>query len=147
MVKGTYSRGCFIASERHRRVFMIKITVVSIREEKDYDALKKAVPAYLIDDGVVQCLKKYIGLNECLKRLEKRIIGMCNDSINYVSIVHGDLAFSNILYSPRNTIFKFIDPRGNFVIDTIYGDYRYDLAKLRHCYHGRYDEIINDFRL
>ena len=41
-------------------------------------------------------------------------------------------------------IFKFIDPRGNFVIDTIYGDYRYDVAKLRHCYHGRYDEIIND---
>ena len=41
-------------------------------------------------------------------------------------------------------IYKFIDPRGNFIIDTIYGDYRYDLAKLRHCYHGRYDEIIND---
>lgn len=37
-----------------------------------------------------------------------------------------------------------IDARGNFGIDTIYGDYRYDLAKLRHCYHGRYDEIIND---
>ena len=41
-------------------------------------------------------------------------------------------------------LFKFIDPRGNFGIDTIYGDYRYDLAKLRHFYHGRYDEITND---
>lgn len=88
--------------------------------------------------------KKYLGVNECLKRLEKRIIGICNDSINYISIVHGDPAFSNILFSPRSMIFKFIDPRGNFVIDTIYGDYRYDIAKLRHCYHGRYDEIIND---
>ena len=41
-------------------------------------------------------------------------------------------------------IYKFIDPRGNFGIDTIYGDYRYDIAKLRHCYHGRYDEITNN---
>ena len=69
---------------------------------------------------------------------------MCEDSINYISIIHGDTAFSNILLSPRNMIFKFIDPRGNFGTDTIYGDYRYDLAKLRHCYHGRYDDIIND---
>ena len=41
-------------------------------------------------------------------------------------------------------IFKLIDPRGNFCIDTNYGDYRYDIAKLRHCYHGRYDEIKNN---
>lgn len=88
--------------------------------------------------------EKYLGINKCLEKLEKRIIGICNDSINFISIIHGDPAFSNILFSPRNMIFKFIDPRGNFVIDTIYGDYRYDLAKLRHCYHGRYDEIIND---
>lgn len=32
----------------------------------------------------------------------------------------------------------------NFATDTIYGDYRYDLAKLSHCYHRRYDEIVND---
>lgn len=88
--------------------------------------------------------KKYIGLYPLLEKLTNRIEKICNESINYVSIVHGDLAFSNILFSPKNMIYKFIDPRGNFIIDTIYGDYRYDLAKLRHCYHGRYDEIIND---
>ena len=98
----------------------------------------------VLSDEVVIDGKKYLGINKCLEKLEKRIIRICNDSINYVSIVHGDPAFSNILFSPRNMIFKFIDPRGNFVIDTIYGDYRYDIAKLRHCYHGRYDEIIND---
>lgn len=40
---------------------MIKITVVPIRNEKSYDALKKIVPHHLIDDEVVKCLKNYIG--------------------------------------------------------------------------------------
>ena len=88
--------------------------------------------------------KKYLGIKKLLKELEPRINKLCKNSINYVSIIHGDPAFTNILVSPRNMIFKFIDPRGNFGIDTIYGDYRYDLAKLRHCYHGNYDDIIND---
>ncbi len=88
--------------------------------------------------------KKYVGLYLLLEKLTNRIEKICSEAIDYVSIVHGDLAFSNILFSPKNMIYKFIDPRGNFVVDTIYGDYRYDLAKLRHCYHGRYDEIIND---
>lgn len=33
---------------------MIKITVVPIRNEKSYDALKKIVPHHLIDDEVVK---------------------------------------------------------------------------------------------
>ena len=86
----------------------------------------------------------YLGLFPCLNKLIPYIEKICNDSLNYVTIIHGDVAFSNILFSPRSLNFKLIDARGNFGIDTIYGDYRYDLAKLRHCYHGRYDEIVND---
>lgn len=41
---------------------MIRFTVVSIQKEKDYDALKKAVPIFLIDNEVIECLKKYIGI-------------------------------------------------------------------------------------
>lgn len=88
--------------------------------------------------------KKYFGIKNVLKKLESRIEKICNESIDYISIIHGDPAFSNILFSPRSMIYKLIDPRGNFCVDTMYGDYRYDIAKLRHCYHGRYDEIIND---
>ncbi|MBR1416474.1 MAG: hypothetical protein IJ572_01485 [Bacilli bacterium] len=95
-------------------------------------------------DNIIINDKKYFGIKKLLKELEPRINRLCNNSINYISIIHGDPAFTNILVSPRNMIFKFIDPRGNFGIDTIYGDYRYDLAKLRHCYHGNYDDIIND---
>lgn len=86
----------------------------------------------------------YDGVFTLLNKLLPEIESICKDTINYISIIHGDVAFSNILVSPKSMIFKLIDPRGNFGIDTMYGDYRYDLAKLRHCYHGRYDEIIND---
>lgn len=87
---------------------------------------------------------EYDGLLIALNKLMPDIEKICRQAIDYVTIIHGDPAFSNILFSPRSLNFKLIDARGNFDIDTIYGDYRYDLAKLRHCYHGRYDEIVND---
>lgn len=59
------------------------------------------------------------------------------------SVVHGDFCFSNILYDSRVRRIKAIDPRG-LVGDrpTIYGDLRYDLAKLNHSVVGRYDQIV-----
>ena len=45
------------------------------------------------------------------------------------------------IYLPTISTFKLLDPRGNFGVDTIYGDSRYDIAKLRHSYHGLYDYI------
>ncbi|WP_429080622.1 hypothetical protein [Aeromonas bivalvium] len=60
------------------------------------------------------------------------------------TIMHGDLCFSNILYDFRTNRIKTIDPRGitqNGGI-SIYGDYRYDLAKLSHSVLGLYDWII-----
>lgn len=95
-------------------------------------------------DKIIINNKEYVGLNKALSILEKDIIKICNESKKNISIIHGDPAFSNILFSPRTTIFKFIDPRGNFGKDTAYGDYRYDIAKLRHCYQDSYDDIIND---
>jgi dTDP-glucose pyrophosphorylase len=62
-----------------------------------------------------------------------------------VRFAHGDLAFSNILYSSRTGIFRIIDPRGSFgPLEGALGDPRYDAAKLRHSYHGGYDAIIHD---
>ncbi len=60
------------------------------------------------------------------------------------SIVHGDLCFSNILFDIKTNILRLIDPRGEFGEFDIYGDVRYDIAKLSHSVSGRYDFIIND---
>lgn len=58
------------------------------------------------------------------------------------SIVHGDFCFSNILFDPMHFTFRLIDPRGRFLEQSIYGDARYDIAKLRHSVVGHYDYII-----
>ncbi|MDW8465868.1 MAG: hypothetical protein RML35_06715 [Chloroherpetonaceae bacterium] len=59
-------------------------------------------------------------------------------------IMHGDLCFSNILYDVSNQIVRLIDPRGSFGEKGIYGDPRYDMAKLRHSVAGLYDFIVAD---
>lgn len=65
-------------------------------------------------------------------------------SIKNFCVLHGDLNFSNILYDVRSGSIKLIDPRGEFGKFDIYGDIRYDLAKMRHSVSGKYDFIIND---
>ena len=60
------------------------------------------------------------------------------------SIIHGDFCFSNILFDFPNQIIRLIDPRGSFGAKGIYGDPRYDMAKLRHSVCGRYDFIVAD---
>lgn len=59
-------------------------------------------------------------------------------------IIHGDLCFPNILFDPVAHIFKFIDPRGSFGEAGLFGDMRYDLAKLLHSIDGGYDFLIHD---
>ena len=59
-------------------------------------------------------------------------------------VVHGDFCFSNILYDFRSQAIKVIDPRGCLPDGTIsiYGDPRYDVAKLAHSVIGLYDFIV-----
>lgn len=64
------------------------------------------------------------------------------------SVIHGDFCFSNILFDVHHQIIRLIDPRGSFGQPGIYGDGRYDMAKLRHSVAGLYDFIVADmFRL
>ncbi len=58
-------------------------------------------------------------------------------------IIHGDLCFPNLLYNGQQRRLVMIDPRGSFGNQSIYGDGRYDLAKVRHSLSG-YDSIIAD---
>lgn len=63
---------------------------------------------------------------------------------NVTSFIHGDLCLSNILFDPHTLLVKMIDPRGRFGTQSIYGDHRYDIAKLRHSFGGLYDFILSD---
>lgn len=60
------------------------------------------------------------------------------------SMIHGDCCFSNILYGDERNIIRFIDPRGSFGKVGIFGDIRYDVAKLQHSVDGLYEAFITD---
>jgi hypothetical protein len=67
------------------------------------------------------------------------------DSTRHVSaFVHGDFCFSNVLFDFRGGKVKLIDPRGlnSSGGDTIFGDFRYEVAKLAHSVVGLYDFIV-----
>src|SRR6185312_6711836 len=64
--------------------------------------------------------------------------------IDELTPIHGDFCFSNLLYDYKVRLVKMIDPRGDFGVPGVFGDRRYDLAKLAHSYAGKYDLIIAD---
>ncbi len=70
-------------------------------------------------------------------------------SEDHFCIMHGDLCFNNILYDYVGDSLKLIDPRGSFGEKCvgIYGDIKYDIAKLVHSSIFCYDYIVNDLFL
>jgi len=75
------------------------------------------------------------------------IAGMTAELIDHSTalpgVMHGDFCFPNVFFDFRQGLVKVIDPRGS-VRDgeqTVYGDVRYDLAKLNHSIEG-YDLIL-----
>lgn len=86
---------------------------------------------------------KYKSINEIIVILKTLLPRMLYD-VEKFNIIHGDLCFSNILVDSNFTFIKVIDPRGKFGKYDIYGDARYELAKLFHSVDGKYDFIIKD---
>jgi dTDP-glucose pyrophosphorylase len=84
----------------------------------------------------------YPNINALLEKIKQPLENLTQT--NTFSIIHGDYCLSNILYDLNNQIVKLIDPRGSFGEKGIYGDARYDIAKLRHSVVGLYDYIVGD---
>lgn len=89
----------------------------------------------------------YKSLDQICRLLESEVPARLYD-VEVFRIIHGDLCFSNIMIDSNFSFIKVIDPRGKFGTYDIYGDQRYELAKLFHSVDGKYDFIIKDlFRL
>lgn len=91
--------------------------------------------------------KKYRGIASLKSGIDIYVQKLCKTEKE--TIIHGDYCFSNILFDSSNYNFKLVDPRGRLNNEpTIYGDPRYDIAKLRHSIAGFYDFIVHGlFRL
>ena len=87
--------------------------------------------------------KEYLCLDQVIRLLKKIIPAELYDVENFI-IIHGDMCFSNIMVDSNLSFIKLIDPRGKFGAFDLYGDRRYELAKLFHSIDGKYDYIIKD---
>lgn len=96
-------------------------------------------------DSLVINWKNYKNIKNILtkEKLEK-IVNNDIYKADDCTIIHWDLCFSNILFDVYNGIFKLIDPRGKFGEMWIWWDIKYDIAKLRHSIHWKYENIISD---
>lgn len=96
----------------------------------------------LAKEKIISNGKELIGFERVFEMLKPRIDKLIAGSRKHYSLIHGDPYFGNTIYLPLTTTFKFLDPRGNFGIETAFGDARYDVAKARHSYHGLFDYIV-----
>ena len=89
--------------------------------------------------------KTYRSLNEIISLLPDMVANLLFENVEkYFSVIHGDLCLPNILVEEEHKFLRLVDPRGKFGDFDIYGDQRYDLAKLLHSLEGGYDFIIAD---
>lgn len=92
---------------------------------------------------------EYPSFSEFVKTINELMKKFLNEE-DELTLMHGDLCFSNILSDTRSNIIKFIDPRGGLnnsfnSKNKIIGDYKYDIAKLGHSLIGNYDYIVTGF--
>lgn len=71
------------------------------------------------------------------RELEKRLEQLSCDTFYFI---HGDCTFSNVMLR-RDGSLVLIDPRGYFGYTGVYGDARYDWAKLYYSIVGNYDHF------
>ena len=84
--------------------------------------------------------KKYRNWPAIKEDIELRIHDLHHEDDN--CLIHGDLCFSNVFCDFKSKNFKLIDPRGKWG-STMFGDMKYDVAKLRHSLVGGFDTIVN----
>lgn len=113
------------------------------REQKAlYDAEHSSMSGLFVDNTITINKVPYRSFNsiwsEVRSYIEEHMLSFTP------TLIHGDFCFSNILYGSGKKVFKFIDPRGSFGKMGIYGDIRYDVAKLYHSVDGTYESFITD---
>ena len=89
-----------------------------------------------------KCRNVYYHRRELEKALDKLVL-----SCKGFSFIHGDCTFSNMMVR-ENGEPVLIDPRGYFGYSELYGDERYDWAKVYYSIAGNYDQFnLKRFRL
>lgn len=128
----------------HRREVLVE-DQEAMYIEKTYSRLEdaKRMPGIgdLIDRGEVVVNGVVLqGMSALRPRIMDTVQRTMDDAVG--AAIHGDLCFSNILYDIRTGVCRLLDPRGSFGSPGLFGDQRYDVAKLHHSIVGRYDHLV-----
>ena len=98
----------------------------------EYILLDPIIKNLLSFDEIIINNKKYKGIQKCLEEINVKIYNP-----KYLSVIHGDLTFENIMFLADDI--KLIDPDGSDFIDAI----ELDLGKLLQSYLSNYETWSN----
>ena len=101
----------------------------------DYKSLDPIINQLFNLDKIIINKKEYIGLNQIFNKINIQLFNP-----NYLSVIHGDLTFENILYQPELNDIKLIDLDGSDFLDAI----ELDLGKLLQSYLSNYEYWIKN---
>lgn len=124
---------------------------VALREmylDKTIERLEKlrAIPEFspMFSEPVMVNGVRYPSISKVERILEREVPErLCSGDVD-ICLIHGDLCFANVMIDDSLSFVKVVDPRGKFGPWDLYGDRRYELAKLAHSVDGKYDFIIKD---
>lgn len=114
----------------------VRDRIAQFKESGIYERINNLVKSGTGYDGIDTVMYRYMSLY-------LKITG----SKNFMPVLvvgHGDLCFSNILYSREASFIKLIDPKGAMNEDELYMNPYYDIAKLSHSVCGLYDYFNSD---
>lgn len=113
-----------------------------IKKPENRMADLKKLPEYAYFDTMIRMGSDYDSIDDVIKTYEdlyEKVNKLYPVKEHQLVIGHGDLCFSNILYSREASLLKLIDPKGALTKEELYTDPYYDLAKLSHSICGSYD--------
>lgn len=144
--KDTYPRSFWSPEEISTAAYDMYITKTEREYQAFYDGWKDKLDGLFIDQTTTGTLiineKEYKVFESIWPEIKQYIE---EHMLNFTpTLIHGDCCFSNILYGQDKNTLRFIDPRGSFGKQGIYGDIRYDVAKLYHSVDGTYEVFITD---
>ncbi len=121
-----------------KRLYVSKVyeRIKQLKEMSGYDRIAANIAGSTRYKDIDEIVKRYVNMYDSMRSK------MVFDHVKTVS--HGDLCFSNILYSNADSFLILIDPKGAVSEEDLYMDPYYDIAKLSHSVCGHYDLFNSD---
>ena len=137
----------FLAIKKYKTNTSFDTLNFIVSKNNDRHAALKNWKSYGKLDSFINSHTMFSGVNDLVTFSNKALHkykSKLHNSNSYFS--HGDLCFSNMIFSEENNDITFIDPRGGKDDDAFRSPY-YDLAKISHSLLGGYDYIINNIAM